>query len=358
MSRGHLRSRLPLLGAACCLLALAGAGCGQVSRVEESAATKPSVAGGGVAIRVAAATNEDPGKAGREAAQRLNEALAGEDLKAVLISECFEGEGAKERAIKGVQSVLAKDLIFGLATYGSFSQEGCGVRDSVTLLGIAGAGVSVSFALQRDLGVAGLSWDESKSQIETQLTAAGRALASKLRRTACDRLLIILADAHSPKNAPFVRGVQEVVGKGFAITGGCANKNQGQTFVYYQGRMYPDSAVAIMLSGNLKVSLAGRKAKENAKVISTARESATESLAGLAGRPLAALAFDCAGRKGKLTNIEDELGAIQQSLGKAVPLFGCYCAGEIGPPDIAVRDPSVLSSGEGWHVMFTALSMR
>ena len=67
------------------------------------------------------------------------------------------------------------------------------------------------------------------------------------------------------------------------------------------------------------------------------------------------LAFNCAGRKGKLERIEDELTAIQEALGPDIPLFGAYCAGEIGPPDITDKDPGALSGGVGWHVMFTVL---
>ncbi|MHC4181656.1 MAG: FIST C-terminal domain-containing protein, partial [Planctomycetota bacterium] len=69
----------------------------------------------------------------------------------------------------------------------------------------------------------------------------------------------------------------------------------------------------------------------------------------------AALAFDCAGRKGKLRNLEDELAAVQRALGKDLPLFGCYCAGEIGPLDVSQKKPGVLSGGGGWHVMVTVI---
>jgi len=67
------------------------------------------------------------------------------------------------------------------------------------------------------------------------------------------------------------------------------------------------------------------------------------------------LAFNCAGRKGKLKNPADELAAMQEALGKRLPLFGTYNAGEIGPADLAEKDPARLSGGVGWHVMFTAL---
>ncbi len=71
-------------------------------------------------------------------------------------------------------------------------------------------------------------------------------------------------------------------------------------------------------------------------------------------KPFSVLAFNCAGRKGKLDNIADELAAIQSVIGNDIPLFGAYCAGEIGPADVAGKETTG-SSGVGWHVMFTVL---
>ena len=110
-----------------------------------------------------------------------------------------------------------------------------------------------------------------------------------------------------------------------------------------------------MLSGDFHVSLSGRKAQDNDQVIRTARTGAAAALAGFKGKPVAALAFNCAGRRGKLERTEDELFAIQEALGKDLPLFGCYCAGEIGPVDASERKPDTLSGGVGWHVMFTII---
>ncbi len=90
-------------------------------------------------------------------------------------------------------------------------------------------------------------------------------------------------------------------------------------------------------------------------VISSAAYGAAQALKNMKAKPFSVLAFNCAGRKGKLDNIADELAAIQGAIGKDVPLFGAYCAGEIGPADITVDDPAALSSGVGWHVMFTVL---
>ena len=102
--------------------------------------------------------------------------------------------------------------------------------------------------------------------------------------------------------------------------------------------------------------MAGRKAQDNDAVVSTAADGAAEALAKLKGKPTAVLAFNCAGRRGKLKKYEDELAAMQTALGKDLPLFGCYCAGEIGPLDSTENTPDTLSGGSGWHVMFTIIS--
>ena len=126
-------------------------------------------------------------------------------------------------------------------------------------------------------------------------------------------------------------------------------------FSYFRGRMYQDSAVALMLSGDFKVTMSGRLAKENAAVIQSAREGAAEALGEETQRPVAVLAYNCAGRRSKLENMEDELAAIQEAIGKTVPLFGCYNAGEIGPLDASEKRSDALCGGSGWHVMFTMI---
>jgi hypothetical protein len=299
--------------------------------------------------------DEDPVAAGKAAATKLKAAMGAAPLKAVLLSECFEDEEYKAELLEGICSVLPPEIVFGKSTYGSFTQSGCTDFDSVCLLGIGGDGVSVATSLVRELGTSKLTPEEHEAEICRRLHAAGAKLAGKLRQTQHDKLLVLCADAHSPKNRYLVEGVQKVVGGKFPITGGSANKNAGQTFVYYGGKMHRDSAVAVMLSGDFCVSLAGRQAKDNDRVISTARDGAREAMKNSSGKPVAVLAFNCAGRRGKLDRMEDELKAMQEVLGGDLPLYGCYCAGEIGPVDVSDKDPAVLSGGSGWHVMFTVI---
>lgn len=334
------------------LMAMASA-----ASAEDAWSTPPANDGGPIVLKVVMVEDEDedPVAAGKAAAQALQKAMGDAPLQAVILSECFEDREYKEELIKGVCSVLPDQLVLGGATYGSFTQEGCTDFDSVGLLGIGGDGISVATALVTELGTSKLTFEEHESEIKQRLRKAGKELAKKIRKTDDDRLLIVIPDAHSPKCQYLVEGAQQVLGNQFPITGGCVNKNAGQTFVYYGGKLHEDAAVAVMLSGDFRVSLAGRMAKTNEAVIQSAGEGAAEALERFKGEPLAVLAFNCAGRRSKLDDYDEELEAIQAQIGKDLPLFGCYCAGEIGPVDGIEAKPGVLSGGSGWHVMFTVI---
>ena len=198
-------------------------------------------------------------------------------------------------------------------------------------------------------------FDEHEAEIKQRLHAAGTALSEKLPTSTMDKLLVLIPDAHSPKNQYLVEGAQSVFGRQFPMTGGSANKNAGQTFVYFRGRMYQDSAVALMLSGDFQLTMSGRLAKEKDAVIQTAEDGAREAMKKMKKDPIAVLAYNCAGRRSKLVEMEEELKAIQKAIGPDVPLFGCYNAGEIGPLDASERKPDALCGGSGWHVIFTVI---
>ena len=308
---------------------------------------------GAIVIQSALAENEDAAKAGKTAAEALKKAMGSTAPKVVLVTDCFDDKALKTSALKGVTSVFPKDIVVGFAGYGSFTQGGAQDTDTVGVLGIGGDGIDVQIAFQKDMGAKGLSFDTDKAKLTKVLGDAGRTLAKKLTQKADSRLLIAIPDAHSPKNQLFMDGLQEVVGKDFPITGGSISKNDGETFLSYQGQLHSDSAIAIMLSGDFKVAMAGRQAKTNDAVIATARDGAAEALKNLGAKPIAMIAFDCAGRKGKLDNLGDELKAFQGVTGKDITVFGAYCAGEFGPADVKEKKPGVVSSGMGWHAMIT-----
>ena len=311
---------------------------------------------GAVVMRTAQAANENPFAAGKTAAQALKTAMGAAEIKGVFYAECFEDKANKEAVLKGIESVLGAGKVAGGAVYGSYTQGGVLTEDAVALLGIGGEGVSVTMALEETLGAAGLTIEKDKDKLTQALGTAGNRLAKKLGNTGDASLLILLGDAHSPKNQLLLDGVQAVVGKKLPITGGSLNKNSGQNWLGFNGKLYTDAAVAMLVRSKSKVAQTGRKAKENDLVISTAKEGATEAIRKLGTAPDTLLAFDCAGRKGKLKNIADELAAIQSAVGKTTTLFGCYCAGEFGPADTGDVANKTTVYGRGWHVMFSALA--
>lgn len=337
-----------IMGAGICVGLLSG--CVTTNNLETTAAVKD----GAIIIKTAAASNADPTSAGKEAAAALKEAMGGTEPKIVVLFECYDELALKKKAIAAVASVFPKDIICGGANYGGYTQDGAHGEDAILLMGIGGDGIAVSAALEANMGAQGLSMDADLKQLTDVLGAAGKSLATKIPEASKGQLMLLIADCHSPKNQLLIDGVQSVTGKKLPITGGSISKNAGQTYVYYRGGAYADSAIAILLSGNFNVAQTGRQAKDNAKVISTAQEGAATAVKTLNGKPFAAIAFDCAGRKGKLNDLSDELAAIHKSVDGALPLFGSYCAGEYGPADAADIEKGV-PYGRGWHIMFTVL---
>jgi hypothetical protein len=335
----------------CLLLWLCGAA-GAGPDVWTSPATTPN---GAVVFQTAAATGPEPYETGRKAALELQAALGGAAPRAVLLMDSFEDLEPKQTMLKGVASVFPPDLLFGGASYGGFTQRGAVDYDSVVLLGLAGDGVGLAAALAENMGAAGLSSEENQEQLTAALNRAGEQLARQLSGIERGTLLLLIADAHSPKNQLLLDGVQTVAGRQLPVTGGSVNKNAGQSWVYFRGAAYTDSAVGLLLTGPFQVSQAGRQAKSNEKVIETAREGAAAALQGLAAQPFGILTFSCAGRKGQLNRLEEELEAIQASVGQDLPLFGTYCAGEFGPADTAESHGDPTPCGRGWHAMFTVL---
>ena len=319
----------------------------------------PAVAKAGSPVfKTAAATGDNPAATGRKAAAELKKAFGETALKAVLVMDSFEDLENKQAMLEGVAAALPKEILFGGTSYGGFTQKGAMDYDSVVLLGIGGEGVAVTPALAAKMGAAGLTMENNLEKLTAALKRAGERLAKQLPGLDRGSLLLLVSDAHSPKNQLLLDGVQKVAGRKLPITGGSVNKNAGQNWVYFRGKAYTDSAIALLLTGPFQATQTGRQAKTNEAVIQTASQGSAAALKDAPNEPLALLAFNCGGRMGKLNRLEDELEAIQASAGKEIPIFGAYCAGEYGPSDLSEDKGDATPCGSGWHVMFTALTAR
>ncbi|MDA3925975.1 MAG: FIST C-terminal domain-containing protein [Kiritimatiellae bacterium] len=317
--------------------------------------TPPAKAGGAIIMKTAMVEEENAFQAGVTAATKLKTSLKGAQPHAILMVDCYDSKTAKQQAIAGVATIFSKELIFGGAVYGMYTQEGALDTDGLSLLALAGDGIQVQAALTEKMGAAGLSLETEKDAVISALNAGGANLAGKIANASSADFMIVMADAHSPKNQYLIDGIQKVAGKELPITGGSCNKNAGLTYIYYRGALYKDAAVALAISGEFKVAQSGRQAKSNDKVISTAKEGAATAVKALKAKPMALIAYDCAGRMGKVKNLDDELNAIKGSVAPSVPIFGCYCAGEFGPADSTLNKSDGTSTGRGWHVMFSVM---
>ena len=328
-------------------------GCTTINKT--SLSTAAPTKGGAVILKTAMVENENAYEAGRTAAEQLLTRLNGNNPHAILMVDCFDSKELKEQAIDGVASIFDANVIFGGAVYGMYTQDGAFDTDGVSLMAIAGNGVQVQTALAENMGASGLSLETQKDQLIKALNKGGESLAKQIQDVKTTDLMIVMGDAHSPKNQYLLDGIQNITGKKLPITGGSISKNDGLTFVYYRGELYKDAAIAIALNGDFNVAQSGRQAKSNDKVISTAKEGSATAIKALGSNPFAVIAYDCAGRMGKVDNLTDELNAIKSNITPSTPIFGCYCAGEFGPADTTLEKADNTSKGRGWHVMFSVL---
>jgi len=328
-------------------------GCTSVNKTALS--TAAPAANGAIILKTAMTENENAYEAGKTAAEQLMARLNGKAPHAVLMVDCFDSKELKEEAIDGVSSVFDAEIIFGGAVYGMYTQDGAFDTDGVSLMALAGDGLQVQTALTENMGAATLSAETQKKELVSALNKGGADVASQLVNGKNSDLIILMGDAHSPKNQFLLDGLQSVVGKKVPVTGGSISKNDGLQYVYYRGEMYKDSAIAIALKGGFDVAQSGRQAKSNDKVISTAKEGSATAIKALGKKPFAVIAYDCAGRMGKVNNLDDELNAIKSNITASTPVFGCYCAGEFGPADTTIEKADSTPKGRGWHVMFSVL---
>ncbi len=130
--------------------------------------------------------SEDPKAAGEAAAKAAKAGIGEAPLQAVIIAECYEDRELKAGVLEGVCSVFGKEHVYGLATYGSFTQSGVVGGESVTVLVLAGKDIRITAACQKEMGASKLTMAEHEAQIKEELMAAGQALAKQLPKDDAD----------------------------------------------------------------------------------------------------------------------------------------------------------------------------
>lgn len=288
-------------------------------------------------MNTALITDKDAFAAGEAAAKKIKAQLGDAKPAIVVMAECYGEKAEKAEALKGVTSVFGKDIVVSMAVYGIYTQEGAKDKRTVGLLALSGEDVTARKALSE--------------VIQGDFTNVAKRLAQKLPVKNDAKLMLLLADCHSPRNQFFLDGLQSIYGTTLPMAGGSANKNVGFNWIGDAGELHTDVAALIVLNGPFKVSQAGEQARDNDAVLKTAEDTAARIRQGAKGSLTGALFFDCAGRKGKLEEIEEEQEAIAKGLGKGIPFFGIWCAGEVG----VANDSEGIPVGRGWHIMGTGI---
>lgn len=272
-------------------------------------------------------TDPDPAAAGRTAAEQAKKALGDKAPKLVLVFECFP-KPDKARVLEGIASVFPKAIIHGCSGAAPITSQGNPRGKSCGLLALGG---DVEVAAAVSPRIAGKHAD------------AGETLAKALPKLEKPKLLILFGDCHIPANKPLVEGVQKVLGNELMIIGGAASGPS--TDCFFQGELKEGVAVGILLAGDFNVSaVSGQGHETSEQMIATAVATAKAALEGLKGKPAVGFLFECNGRLGKVKDAADELKALQEVLGKNLPLIGFYGSGEMGPE----RD---VVTAFGWHVV-------
>jgi hypothetical protein len=307
-----------------------------------------------VTIATAWAKSPDAFLAGVYAAEMLKARMNGVEPHIIILTECFAEKADKAKVAKGVASVFGSERVIGISSYGFYTRDGVADREAVGLMALGGDGIAVRTAFVPKLNSVGL--DPDSPELACALGTAGRKLAEQFYPIHLDqtRVMIVLADTHSPKNQLLLDGIQSAIGTKLPITGGSVNKNNKQNWVHWKGGLYTDAAIALTIEGNVAVAMNGAQARDNQAVFNSAKKVASD-LKDTNNAQLF-LAFDCAGRKSKVDFIQDAQRAVIEGLGKnkQMPIFGMWCAGEFGCPDDSLETPV----GRGWHIMGTVIGKR
>ena len=281
----------------------------------------------GPAFGVGQSGLDDPKAAGAEAAAKAKAAIGTEKPKLVIVFAARPQVNAA--LIDGVTGVFEKSLVYGCEGYSSLTQEGNftdrghDIKSGVSVMAIGGevnlTPVSAVVAKPANKEARAASYKENGQAI-------GAALKEAFATAASGKLILTFGNQHVGDNQPYVDGVIDALGKNVKMVGAAAGGDGAKEIV--RGEIVHGANVAILMSGNFKVSTAGATGDQ----VKTADATFKQVLNPDGAKPTVIFVFDCGGRRGgmvKAGTLGQELQAMKSNAG-GIPLFGFYGGGEIG----------------------------
>lgn len=182
---------------------------------------------------------QDSRQSGRETAMQAADNLRGAkpDIMILLASSMYD----QPELIKGVAEVAENVPIVGCTTAGAITNKGLH-ENSVILLALGGERAKF--------------YPVKAENISKSMREAGREFGQKISEATnkSAKLAFIFSDALSGNGTELTRGVLEILGANFALTGGAAGDDMSfkKTFQYYGNEVLTDAAVGFAVTGDIK----------------------------------------------------------------------------------------------------------
>lgn len=183
-------------------------------------------------------------RAGAEAAEKALKELG--DKKPHVIVAFAAPKFEQQKMVNGIKSVAKNTPMIGGTTAGEISTYGLSVNSVVV---IALNSKDIKF-------YAGIGKNIAKNEVN-----AGRQLAKNVLRKASKKnanTLVMLPDGLAGDGLAVIRGAQNVLGENFEIVGGSLGDESDfkHTYQYYNGKVYEDTVVGMLICGGDKVKTA------------------------------------------------------------------------------------------------------
>ena len=232
---------------------------------------------------MARSNNPDAFRAGQEAcAKAMQEIENKAELVIVFSSVAYD----QKKMLEGVRSVSKDTPLVGCSSSGEITTEGP-VSKHVAIMALDSD--EIGFILG-----AGREADKNSFM-------AGRMAAQEIKSKAKERVSLILALTEGlPENgAAIVRGIQEVFGEHFPITGGAAGDDFlfQRTYQYYNGQVLNGAVVAVGFSGKFSFGVGVRHGWEPVGLPMKVTKAQGSKLIELDKRPALSIYEDCFGKE-------------------------------------------------------------
>jgi len=183
-------------------------------------------------------------KAGAEAADKALKHISPKKAEVIMVFAAPKFE--QQKMVNGVKSVIKKIPMLGGTTAGEISTHGLSVK-SVVVLALNSKDIKFHVGIGKNI---------SKNEINAGMQLAKYVLKKSSKKSA--KTLVMLPDGLAGDGLAVIKGAQKILGDNFEIVGGSLGDEGDfkQTYQYYNGKVYENTVVGMLISGSNKIKTA------------------------------------------------------------------------------------------------------